>query len=447
GPFVYIFLQRRAEAIILREQRRYQNTLKQAAIGMTRIRNLDKLLKLIAYIVTKTVRISHSAIYLFESNTEQFHLKIGLNIKSRQPISISNKHSLINWLNKQKEPLVYEEIKRRAQDSRSNIFKELQEQMEQLDASVIIPSFLENRLLAFLVLGDKRSGAIYTSEDLNIFLVLATQAALAIENALFILEAKTMQEQIAQAEKMATIGTMADGLSHQINNRLHALSMITGDTLDTLKLHNPVDCAEETKKIFSQVVHALERIQANVIQGREVVNGLLKYSRKGQAGFSAISIDEVIDGALEMVKFKVKLSEIELVRDYPSGTPKIKANLAQLQEVFFNLIDNAYDAIVERRQDLKEAGYRGKITISCAQPVNSFLEIIFGDNGIGVKDVDRRKVFTPFFTTKVSSRQGTGLGLFVIQRIITEMHQGQIQFDSTYGSGTHFTLEIPIAKE
>ncbi len=446
GPFLYIFLQKRAEAILLRDQRRYQETLKQAAIGMTRIRDLDKLLNLIVHIVTKTVRISHSAIYLLEQKTEQYLLEAGRNLKKEQPASINHNSSLIVWLKNQKNPLIHEEIKRKAQDDPSFVFKEIERQMRDLNASVIIPSFLEDRLLGFIILGDKRSGAIYTQEDLDVFSVLATQAALAIENALFILEAKVMQEQISQAEKMATIGTMADGLSHQINNRLHALSMIAGDTLDTLKLTNTENCAEEYKKVFADIKYALERIQANVMQAREVVSGLLKYSRKGEEGFMPIAIDEIINGTLEMVKFKVKLSEIDLVRDYPQDLPRIKVNLTQLQEVFFNLIDNAYDAIIERKQTLKEPGYKGKITISSHQPTDDSLQIIFSDNGIGLKEEDRRKVFTPFFTTKVSSRRGTGLGLFVIRRIITELHQGEIRFESEYAKGTRFIINLPVAK-
>ena len=446
GPFLYIFLQSRAEAILLREQRRYQETLKQAAIGMTRIRNLDRLLNLIAHIVTKTVHISHSAIYLFDSKSEQFLLEAGRNLKKDQPISINKKGSLVVWLQNQKEPLVYEEIKRRAQDNLNFIFKEIEEQLRGLNASVVIPCFLEDRLLGLLILGNKRSGAIYTQEDLDVFSVLASQAALAIENALFILEAKVMQEQISQAEKMATIGTMADGLSHQINNRLHALSMIAGDTLDTLKLTNTENCPEEYKKVLADIKYALERIQANVIQGREVVGGLLKYSRKGEEGFMSVTIDEIINGALEMVKFKVKLSEVDLVRDYPPDLPRIKVNLTQLQEVFFNLIDNAYDAIIERKQTLKEPAYHGRITISCSEPADNSLKIILSDNGIGLKEEDKRKVFTPFFTTKVSSRRGTGLGLFVIHRIITELHQGEVRFESEYGKGTRFIINLPVAR-
>ena len=448
GPFVYIFLEKRAIAIVLREQRRYQETLKHAAVGMTRIRNLEKLLKMIVYILTKTVRLTHAAIYLFDPETAQFVLKAGRNLSKKQLIpAISNKSSLIIWLQHHRQPMVFEEVRRIKEDNPSPILREWVEQMQLLNASLLVPSFLEeDRLLGFLVLGDKRSGAIYTPEDLNVFSVLASQAALAIENALFILEAKIMQEQISHAEKMATIGTMADGLSHQINNRFHALSMIAGDTMDTLKLTKTENCSDEVKRTFGEIKHALERLQANVMQGKEVVSGLLKYSRKGDTGFSAVSIDEVIDGSLEMVKFKVNLSEIDFVRNYPSSLFKVKANLTQLQEVFFNLIDNAYDAIVEHKQILKTQDYRGKITVSCQEPADGFLIISFADNGIGLKKENRRKVFTPFFTTKVSSRGGTGLGLFVIQRIITQIHRGRIRFESDYGKGTRFILELPVAK-
>jgi two-component system NtrC family sensor kinase len=176
-----------------------------------------------------------------------------------------------------------------------------------------------------------------------------------------------------------------------------------------------------------------------------VVKGILKYTRKGEEGFVPLTLDQVLDGTLEMVQYKVKLSEIDIVRNYPKDTPKIKGNLTQLEEVFFNFIDNAYDAIVERRTLLKEEGFRGRITVS-AQPKDSKLEIIVEDNGLGIKDDDAKRVFTPFFTTKTSARKGTGLGLYVIKKIITDMHHGVINFASTYRAGTRFTIELPIAK-
>ncbi|MFH0827621.1 MAG: HAMP domain-containing sensor histidine kinase, partial [Candidatus Omnitrophota bacterium] len=247
-----------------------------------------------------------------------------------------------------------------------------------------------------------------------------------------------------QAEKMATIGTMADGLSHQINNRFYALSLISGDSLDTLKLADTSKCPPEIQQIHKQLKSALERILVNVTQGGEVVKGILKYTRKGDEGLEPLTIDQVLNGTIDMVQFKVKLHEFDIIRDYPKDIPKIKANLVQMQEVFFNFIDNAYDSIVDRRNELKEEGYRGKITIS-AVPEGKIMKITIQDNGMGVKKEDIKKIFTPFFTTKISSRKGTGLGLYVIRNIILETHKGKIDFSSEYKGGTCFKLEIPLA--
>jgi two-component system NtrC family sensor kinase len=339
--------------------------------------------------------------------------------------------------------LIYEEIKQREDDAPGHAYTQIERHMRLLTASVVIPSFLEDRLLGFIVLGDKISGQIYTPEDLNVFQVLASQAALAIENAQFYEETKEMQSQIAQAEKMATIGTMADGLSHQINNRFYALSLIAGDTIDTIKLTDTTRCTPEVQEMLGSINHALERIQVNVMQGGEVVKGILKYTRRGEEGLEALQLDDVINGTLDMVQYKVKLSEIDLVRNYTPELPKIKGNMVQLQEAFFNFIDNAYDAINERKAELKEPGFRGKITISASPKSEDTLEITIEDNGMGIRDQNSKKVFTPFFTTKISSRKGTGLGLYVINKIITDTHKGKIIFESQYKTGTRFIIELP----
>ena len=445
GPFIYIYLQRKAEERLLKEQKRYQETLKQASVGMTRIRNLRKLLDLITHIVTKTVKISYAAVYLYNQATNEYVLQVSRDQGRLSLPKLSSDCALIAWLSRKREPLIYEEIKRHMEDAKDALLGKLVEDMNILTATVVIPSFLEDRLLGFIVLGDKLSGQIYTPEDLNVFQVLASQAALAIENAQFYEEAKEMQEQIAQAEKMATIGTMADGLSHQINNRFYALSLIAGDTIDTIKMTDTSACSPEVKEMLESINHALGRIQTNVLQGGEVVKGILKYTRKGDEGLEALTLDKILDGTLEMVQYKIKLPEIDIIRDYPKDTPLIKGNLIQLQEAFFNFIDNAYDAIVERRTVLKEEGYRGHITVSAKANSNYSLEITVEDNGMGIKDNNSEKIFTPFFTTKTSSRKGTGLGLYVIRRIITEMHKGKISFESAHKVGTRFIIELPLA--
>lgn len=445
GPFIYIFFQKRTEARLLKEQRRYQNTLKHAAIGMTRIRNIHRLLNLIAHIVTKTVHISFASIYLIDDEENKFTLQANRH-KNKQPVSeFPIDAPLIVWLNRKKRPLILDELSRSALETNDHTKQLIIKDIGQLGGTLIIPSFLEDKLLGFIVLGDKLSGQMYTQDDLNVFQVLASQAALAIENAQFYEQAKEMQAQIAQAEKMATIGTMADGLSHQINNRFYALSLIAGDSIDTIKMTDTSNCTPEVQEMIKQINQALERIQNNVMQGGEVVKGILKYTRKGEEGIEALTMDQIIDGTLDMVQYKVKLHEFDLIRDYPKDLPKIRGNLVQMEEAFFNFIDNAYDAINERKITLQEPGYRGQIKIS-AKAQEDMIQINIQDNGMGVKKDDIKKIFTPFFSTKVSSRKGTGLGLYVIHSIITENHNGRISFDSTYKTGTTFTIHIPLAK-
>lgn len=449
GPFIYIYLDKRAEAALFREQRRYQDTLKQASMGMVRIRDLRRLLELIAHIVTRTVHINYISIYIHDQITDQYVLHVSRD-KGRVPLAtLPPDDPLIAWISLKREPLIAEEVRRQYQDTKDETYRNIEESMQKLFASVVIPSYLEDKFIGFICLGDKQSGAIYTADDLNVFQVLASQAALAIENAQFYDEAKEMQEQISQAEKMATIGTMADGLSHQINNRFYALGLIAGDTIDTIKITDTTQCSPEIKTMIAEISKALDRIQVNVTQGGQVVQGMLKYSRRGSEGFEALDLAKILDNTLEMVQFKVKLSEIDIVRDFDSA-PKIKGNMTQLEEVFFNFIDNANDAIFERKHTLKEEGYRGKITFSCRPKDENTVEIIVEDNGIGVKEDDAKKIFTPFFTTKtsahVANKKGTGLGLYVIRRIINDMHRGRITFESQYRTGTRFILQLPAAK-
>ena len=449
GPFIYIYLDKRAEAALFKEQRRYQDTLKQASMGMVRIRDLRRLLELIAHIVTRTVHINYISIYIHDQATDQYVLHVSRD-KGRVPLAtLPPDDPLISWISVKREPLIAEEVRRLHQDTKDETYRYIEESMQKLFASVVIPSYLEDKFIGFICLGDKQSGAIYTVDDLNVFQVLASQAALAIENAQFYDEAKEMQEQISQAEKMATIGTMADGLSHQINNRFYALGLIAGDTIDTIKITDTTQCTPEIKTMIAEISKALDRIQVNVTQGGQVVQGMLKYTRHGDEGLEALDIAKILDNTLEMVQFKVKLSDIDIVRNFDSS-PKIKGNMTQLEEVFFNFIDNANDAIAERKQTLKEEGYRGKITFSCRSKDDNWVEIIVEDNGIGVREEDSKKIFTPFFTTKtsahVANKKGTGLGLYVIRRIINDMHHGKISFESQYRTGTRFILQLPAAK-
>lgn len=445
GPFIYLYIQKRAEEQLLKDQRRYQATLSQASAGMGRIKDLNRLLELIVYIVTRAVRLEHSIVYIFDSIKGKYRVGAYKGSKTA-PISVelTSDSVLVKHLVKTKVPVVYEEIKQRVQDYNDQHLAKVEATLKQMDAALVVPSLIEDRLLAILVMGKKKSGKLFGEDDLSVFSILANQAALAIENAQFYEDVKTTQEQLFQAEKMATIGTMADGLSHQINNRLHALGFIAGDALDTIKMKRDIQMSDEMKGVMSDLERSLVRIQENVLQGGEVVQGLLRYTRKGEQGYAPVEVDKLVTAALEMAQFKIKTHEMKILREYAKDGPKIKGNFTQLQEVFFNMIDNAYDAMMQRKNEHKEPGFQPTLRIQ-THVANDRIFVKFTDNGIGVKPEDYAKIFTPFFTTKLSSKKGTGLGLYVIKKIVEDNHKGKVTFDSQYLKGTTMTLNLPIA--
>ena len=449
GPFLYLYIQKRAEDRLLREQRAYQETLRQASAGMGRIKDLEKLLNMIVYVLTRSVRLEHSVIYIYDEIKKNYRLG-ALKRRSNHAVfleSVPQESVFIDYLERNHNSIIFEEIKQRAQDYNDGQLISIVKIMQELQVALVVPIYIDNRLNAFVGMGKKENGKLYTEDDLAVFSILSNQAALAIENAKFYEDMKLTQQQLFQAEKMATIGIMADGLSHQINNRFHALGFIAGDALDTIKLNKNLEMPDKLKEMVADLEKALGRVQDNVIQGGEVVRGLLKYTRKGEEGFSPIDVDAVVSSSYEMAQFKIKNGQMSLIRDYDKGAlPKVKGNSTQLQEVFFNLIDNGYDAMMQRKNELKEEGYHPTLNIH-AQVEGNCLQMVFEDNGVGVKDEDAQKLFTPFFTTKLSSKKGTGLGLYVIRKIIEENHKGKVEFVSKYMVGTQMKIRLPIAVE
>ncbi|MDE2008769.1 MAG: GAF domain-containing protein [Candidatus Omnitrophica bacterium] len=448
GPFIYLYVQKQAEDKLLQEQRRYQATLRQASAGMGKIKDLKKLLNMIVYVLTHAIQIEHASIYIHDKEKKQYFLgAIKRKSGHKQFLDkISENSSLIRYLLDDKNLVIYEEFKQKSQDFKGLTLGQVEEDISSLDGELIAPIFIEGSIIAIIVMGKKESGKIYTQDDISVFGILANQTALAIENAKFYEDMKLTQEQLFKAEKMATIGTMADGLSHQINNRFHALGFIAGDALDTIHLNQKEALSsEKSKEVMAELERALVRVQENVTQGGEIVQGLLKYTRKGETGFAAVDVDAVFKAALEMTQFKIKTQQLKIIREYDVATiPKIKANFTQVQEVFFNLIDNGYDAMMQRKDERREPDYQPTLIVRVFKE-DGYVEIIFEDNGVGVKDEDMSKMFTPFFTTKLSSKKGTGLGLYVIRKIIEENHGGRVEMVSKYMHGTQMKLRLPIA--
>jgi signal transduction histidine kinase len=438
GPFIYIYLQNKAENRLMKEQRRYQETLKHAAMEMTRIRNLKKLLDFIAHIVTEAVHISHSAIYLFDEKTGRFILKAGCKLKKGQPESIDKENPMLVWLKDYREPLIYEEIKQTSEDKPDPALKELEGQVRFLRAAVVVPSFLEDRLLGILLLGDKVSGGIYTSEDLHNFSVLASEVALAIENALLYenieeqvrertKELVEVQKQLVQAEKLATVGTLAGGVAHEINNPLTAIltnvQMLLADKSNNVALDR----------------ESLELIEEATKRCRTIVQKLMVYAKKPleTAEVSQVDLLSIIENAVSFLNFQLKQENIKVIINAQQDSYLVNGNQNELEQVMTNIILNAKDAIKRTKRS-------GTIQILLSK-INDWIKVAIKDEGSGIPREIISKIFDPFFTTKEVG-EGLGLGLSICQAIM-EKHNGYITVESELNKGSVFTIQLPKAKE
>ena len=459
GPFIYMTVQRRAEAVLSREQKAYQQTLLQASRGMTLIKDLTRLLTLIVHILTKTIRITHARIFLWDSGSKQFICKATRGDHHKQGSdAISESAALIQHIQKTKEPLILEEI--RAQGSVAlKLSDEVIREMEKLDAAVIVPSFVQDRLLGFVVLGDKKSKRLYTESDLDTLATLANQAALAIENCIFLSEFENQQMHFFQTAKMADLGTMASGISHQVNNRFNTIGIgaeyTTMMDVKQLKKLMAEDNLPKLKPIIESLEDTMQKIRDDASKGGEIAENLLNFSRKSE-GFQAVDLDKAVQTCIRLWGCKRDLSLIDFENKVSQDLPKIHGNFSQVEEVLFNLMDNAYDATLMKREawelgklEKPEGEWKGKVSVS-ARPFQredkNYLEISIQDNGIGMDAATRQHIFIPFFTTKGSAIKGTGLGLYVMKRIV-EAHEGEIQVDSEYGIGTTFRVLLHQAKE
>lgn len=443
GPFIYGLLQSKAESILLAQQRHYQQILLQASAGMVKEHNLKRLLKLIVYIIRKAVKIRFAAILLEDRESGEYKLKAIRDSKFIYPeISFGQEHPLINYIKEHKEPFTMEEFP----ISLRNFVE------TGIEMHLIVPSFIENRLLGFLVLGEKLNKTLYTQDDINVFKTLSNQAALAVENCIFMEEFQRTQERIFNAEKLASIGGMADGVAHQMKNRLNHFSIVAGEQkfeLDDFMKNNSQLVANHPnlRKTLEYLKDGSESLILNVKKTSNIIQGILNFARieQKETMFDEFSLTEVVNQAVELLNVKHQLSEFPVETEIDADD-KIYGVKPQIIESMFNLLDNAFEAIKEKIEFIlkgeEKKSFLPQIKLKLAQRSRSSI-IEISDNGIGIKAENKRKIFAPFFTTKSSYISGSGIGMYVVKRMIEENHKGKIWFESEFSAGTKIFIDLP----
>jgi PAS domain S-box-containing protein len=231
---------------------------------------------------------------------------------------------------------------------------------------------------------------------------------------------QAMQQELLLSSRLASIGELAAGVAHQINN---PLTGVLGFSQRLLKRSTD----QETKQ-------DLERIYTEAERAAKVVQNLLTFARRRQPHKQYSDINEILESALELRDYELKTSNIEVITNLAAELPEMMLDFYQIQEVFLNIILNA-------EQALTEAHNGGKLTIR-TEKRKGYIRTTFTDDGPGIPAERLDNIFDPFYTTK-GEKGGTGLGLSVCHGIITE-HGGKIYAKSKPGKGTTFFVELPL---
>ncbi len=236
-------------------------------------------------------------------------------------------------------------------------------------------------------------------------------------------DAAVLQAKLMHTEKMAAVGQLVSGVAHEVNNPLAAILGFTDLLLENAEV--PESAKDELRVILQEAQRT-----------KVIIQSLLSFARQKPEEREALQINAVLRQTLKLRAYDFSNHGVEVVEQFEDDLPAIVGDVHQLQQVFLNIVNNAYDAV-------QETGRGGRIEIQTSH-ANGQVEIRFRDNGPGIEDVDR--IFEPFFTTKEVGK-GTGLGLSICYGIV-RAHLGDIFCENNAGSeGSTFIVRLPVAAE
>lgn len=343
----------------------------------------------------------------------------------------------------------------------------------QVKANLIVPIAIGEKLWGLLIAHECRSTRKWQPAEIRLLGQLGSQIAIAISQAelyaqvqetaakfqaqatqlqITLEELRSAQMQLIQNEKMSSLGQMVAGIAHEINNAnnfIHANLFHAREYAQTLSKALDICAAAcpqaaeaiatlnaevELDYIREDFPKMIESMQQGSERIRNIVLSLRNFSRLDESESKPVDLHEGIESTLAMLKHRLKAS-IEIRKQYGS-LPLVECHARQINQVFFNLLDNAIDAI-------EENGGVGEIVISTAQKQPDWVTVSIRDNGIGIPAEIQERIFDPFFTTKPVG-QGTGLGLSICYQTIVQGHQGRIRCISSVGKGSEFIVELPV---
>ncbi|NOX32271.1 MAG: PAS domain S-box protein [Deltaproteobacteria bacterium] len=273
-----------------------------------------------------------------------------------------------------------------------------------------------------------------------------------------ITERVRMEEVMIQTEKMMSVGGLAAGMAHEINNPLagilQSIQVIQKRISENLQKNKEV--AKECGTSLDVICLYMEKREINSMMARiteagkraaKIVKNMLSFSRNSQSQSGFHDLTKLMDDSVELagndydLKKKFDFRQIKIIRKYSANIPLVNCDGSRIQQVFLNILQNGAQAMAGAENYNK--GFKNPQFILCIYPDDNMICIEIEDNGPGMDEKTRKRAFEPFFTTKAVGL-GTGLGLSVSYFIVTENHKGTIHVESSPGKGAKFTIRLPL---
>jgi len=434
----------------------YQKTISGLTRELNYYNDLDKIINLIVSTIKKTMGLNRAGVLLAENDGSVVNYRIakvtGFNITNG--ISLVQDSFFTKYLKQISKPLVREELFLLARDAKTDKEKKsllsLEKEMHHIEASLCLPLLKSGKLMGIIVLGSKSSGDPYTEEDLNLLSTLSLQAAVAIDNARLYQETKNFnkvlqkkvdeqtQELLHRAEHLQKLLEMRseflDIASHQLKTPVSVIkgtiSMFRDGSMDKLP-------EVEKKKFFDNIYHKAEKL--NVIIG-----DILRASEVDTEEFKIDPLtakpdkmEDILKSIYEDLKDLAinKGLKLNLVLP-PKKLPPVMTSADFLEQALYNLVDNAIKYTA-----------KGSVTLSLKQD-GDYLVVEVADTGIGIPQADKDKMFDKFSRAKNAVdmyADGSGLGLFIVKRIIEAHDDSSVTFNSQEGQGTTFIVRMKTA--
>lgn len=396
---IRIFVQTTSDKLFLRGKYDYYKELSDVTTKVGEKMSLAEILKVLYSTFTNVIEISNPRIFLpeyFSDNEKSSKAYVIYDKTNFQPLT---EGSIVPFDAKWLKALI---------DKRLPLHD-----IREIEAFLVIPCFVEERLIGFFALGSKLSEDAYTDEDLRLLRALANQAAMALDHTRSYekirADLEVVERQLERSQRLASLGTLTAGVTHEIRN---PLTVIRGETE---RLANQPRDIEYLAGFRDLLIKHIDRISG-------IVNRMLDLAKEKPKQKIAIDLNELIDATLPLLSWgTIKVTRELLAAQQVNGDPEA------LQEVFINLLQNAIDSMP----------HGGQLTIKTFQE-NNRVVVLVSDTGKGIPPEIREKIFDPFFSSR---HEGVGLGLSIAYRIVRE-HDGDISVESEVGKGTTFKLEF-----